>query len=99
MVDTLEGPLDEAGIALAPASHGAYCLLHAGRVVFVGATSGTRTLRGELRRHWRGDFGPRTQGASHFECAVAPGPADVHALYLALYGASGLRDAAPRLRI
>lgn len=87
----LEGPLDQAGIALAPACHGAYRLWHGERVLFVGMTLGARTLRTELLRHWRGDFG-NTQRASHFECLAAASREDVHALYLSLYLTSGLRD-------
>src|SRR3954463_11409018 len=49
-----EGPLEQASIALAPLSHGAYRLWHEGRVLYIGMTSGARTLRSELMRHWRG---------------------------------------------
>ena len=89
-----EGPLDEAGIALAPACHGAYRLWDAERVVFVGMTSGARTLRSELMRHRRGDFG-NTQRASRFECLAAPSAHEAHALYLSLYLSSGLRHEGP----
>ena len=90
--------MDEAGIALAPASHGAYRLWDERRVLFVGMTLGVRTLRSELLRHRRGDFGTRTQRASHFECIPAATVAEAHSLYLSLYGSSGLRDAGPRMR-
>lgn len=92
MVDTQEGRLDEAGIALVPACHGAYRLWDAGRVLFVGMTLGARTLRSELMRHRRGDYGTRTQRASHFECLPAASVAEAHSLYLALYSSSGLRE-------
>jgi hypothetical protein len=85
-----EGPLDQASIALAPLSPGAYRLWLEGRVLFVGMTSGARTLRSELIRHWRGDFG-HTQRASHFECLPAPTADEAHAHYLSLYISSGLR--------
>jgi hypothetical protein len=85
-----EGPLDQAGIALAPVCHGAYRLWHEGRVLFVGMTTGTRTLRSELMRHWRGDFG-HTQKASHFECLAAASAPEAHAHYLSLYLSSRLR--------
>ena len=98
MVYTHEGTLDEAGIALAPASHGAYRLWDEGRVLFVGMTLGARTLRSELMRHRRGDYGERTQRASRFECLPAATSAEAHALYLSLYISSGLRDAGPRMR-
>jgi hypothetical protein len=98
MVYTHEGTLDEAGIALAPASHGAYRLWDEGRVLFVGMTLGARTLRSELMRHRRGDFGSRTQQASHFECIPAASLAEAHSLYRSLYISSGLRDAGPRMR-
>jgi hypothetical protein len=84
-------PLDEAGIAIAPACHGAYRLWQEGRILFVGMTSGARTLRSELRRHRRGDYGSRTQAASHFECLAAATAVEAHALYLSLFRTSGLR--------
>ena len=90
MTSPQEGPLDEAGIALAPVSPGAYRLWDRERVVFVGVTSGARTLRTELMRHWRGDFGP-TQRASHFECLAAATAGEAHEHYLSLYLSSGLR--------
>jgi hypothetical protein len=93
-----EGAFDPTGIALVPASHGAYCLWWEGRALFVGMTSGARTLRSELMRHLRGDFG-HTQRASHFECVTAATTDEAHAHYLALYLRSGLRDASPRVRI
>ena len=99
MVDTHEGPLDEAGIALAPATPGAYRLWDAGRVLFVGMTCGPRTLRSELKRHWRGDFGPCTQRASHFECLAAATAVEAHRLYLSLYLSSGLRAEPAPVRI
>jgi hypothetical protein len=89
-----EGPLDQAAIALVPASPGAYRLWHAGRVLFVGMTSGARTLRSELLRHWRGDFG-HTRNASHFEYLAASTANEAHEHYLSLYLSSGLRDASP----
>ena len=85
-----EGSLDEAGIALAPVSHGAYRLWDRERVLFVGMTSGTRTLRSELMRHWRGDFG-HTQRASHFDWLAAATTGEAHEHYLSLYLSSGLR--------
>jgi hypothetical protein len=86
----MEGPLDPASIALVPASHGAYRLWDRDRVLFVGMTSGARTLRSELMRHWRGDYG-HTQRASHFDCITAPTADEAHAHYLSLYLSSGLR--------
>ena len=88
---TLDGTLDQAGIAAVPACHGAYRLWDGERVLFVGMTSGARTLRSELLRHWRGDFG-NTQRASRFECLAAASREEAHALYLSLYLTSGLRD-------
>lgn len=90
MIPAHEGPLEPAAIALVPASHGAYRLWHAGRILYVGMTSGARTLRTELTRHLRGDFG-HTQQASHFECLAADTTDEAHAHYLALYLSSGLR--------
>lgn len=89
-----EGSLDAAGIADAPSSQGAYRLWLAGRVLFVGVTTGMQTLRSELKRHWRGDFGPRTQAATHFDCLVGDSPAQVQERYVELYLNSGLREGA-----
>lgn len=89
-----EGPLDEADIRLVPSAYGAYRLWHAARVVYVGMTIAPRTLRSELLRHWRGDFGSHTQRASRFDCLVASGAGEAHALYLSLYVTSGWRDSA-----
>lgn len=94
-----EGPLDAAGIAAAPQAQGAYRLWGGGRVLFVGIAAGARTLRSELRRHWRGDFGQHSQTASHFDCLVAHTTAHAHELYQKLYLSSGLRERSPRLRI
>lgn len=90
MTSPQEGPLDHAAIALLPASPGAYRLWDHDRVLFVGMTSGARTLRTELMRHWRGDFG-HTQRASHFEWLAAASADEAHGHYLALYLTSGLR--------
>ena len=97
MLPTHEGPLDQDSIALAPACHGAYRLWDGHRVLFVGMTTGTRTLRSELLRHWRGDFG-HTQRASHFECLTAGTTSEAHELYLSLYLTSDLREANPGRR-
>jgi hypothetical protein len=94
-----EGPLEPASIALVPAAHGAYRLWRGARVLFVGVTWGAQTLRSELRRHWRGDYGSLTQSASHFEYLAAPNVAQAHQLYVALQSTSGLREALrPRRR-
>jgi excinuclease UvrABC nuclease subunit len=89
--DTHEGEFDQREIAALPHAPGAYRLLNAGRVLFVGMASGARSLRTELNRHWRGDFGPLTQGASHFECLVAHTSAHAHELYRTLYEGCGPR--------
>ena len=85
----LEEEFDPAGIAAVPQTPGAYRLLHAGRVLYVGIASGARSLRSELNRHWRGDFGPLTQGASHFEYVIAHTTAHAHELYRTLYVSGG----------
>lgn len=86
-----ETAFDPARIAAVPQSPGAYRLLRGGRVIYVGIASGARSLRSELTRHWRGDFGPRTQGASHFEYLAAHTTAHAHELYRELYLSAGLR--------
>lgn len=93
-----EGEFQQAQIAALPPAPGAYRLMNAGRVLFVGIASGARSLRSELNRHWRGDYGPLTQGASHFECLVAHTAAHAHELYRSLYSSSGLRPEASRTR-
>ena len=91
--------LQPAAIAAAPALHGAYRLWLAGRLLHIGLTSGAQTLRGELRRHWRGEYGPRTQAASHFDYLIAEDAAHAHELYLAFYLSSGLLEHMPRARL
>ena len=86
-----EGDFDPSAIAAVPPSPGAYRLWSRGRVLFVGVAFGARSLRTELNRHLRGDFGPITQAASHFDCLVAHTAAHAHELYRSLYAASGLR--------
>ena len=99
MTPTLqEGVLQPDAIAAAPAAQGAYRLWAGSRLLHIGHTSALQTLRGELRRHWRGDYGPRTQAASHFDYLVAADAAHAHELYLSLYISSGLRDHVPRVR-
>ena len=72
MTPTLqEGELQPDAIATAPALQGAYRLWARGRLLHIGHTSALQTLRGELRRHFRGDYGPRTQAASHFDYLIA----------------------------
>ena len=94
-----DGEFEQATIATLPQAPGAYRLMNAGRVLFVGLASGARSLRSELNRHWRGDFGPLTQGASHFECLVAHTAAHAHELYRNLYSSSGLGPDTARARI
>lgn len=91
MKNLLEGTFDADGVATAPRSGGAYRLWRYGRVLYVGMASGPRTLRSELERHRRGDFGPRTQCASHFDCVPALDAGQAHEHYLRLHMSSGLR--------
>ncbi|HET7670112.1 MAG TPA: hypothetical protein VFK84_06875 [Burkholderiales bacterium] len=86
-----QGDFEAGQIAMVPQAPGAYRLWARGRVLFVGVACGARSLRTELNRHWRGDFGPSTQAASHFDWVVAQTAAHAHELYRSLYASSGLR--------
>jgi hypothetical protein len=82
---------EEAHINQAPVSPGAYRLYRHTRIVYVGMAAGATTLRSELQRHLRGDFGLSTQSATDFEYRETPDPLAAHQAYLDFYVTSGLR--------
>lgn len=84
---------DSENVSGAPLAPGAYRLYKDARVVFVGLTSPGATLRSELRRHLRGDFGPATQEATEFDYRAAGSRRDAYEAYLELYLSSGLHPA------
>lgn len=79
---------------LAPAACGAYRLFDGCRVIYVGLAAGRITLRYELQRHLRGDYGARTQRASAFDYRLGRDDEDAALLYRTLYACSGWRDPA-----
>lgn len=92
---------DATSILRVPAAPGAYRLYRNARIVYVGMAAGGATLRSELRRHFRGDFGPATRSATEFEYCEAADAFAAYQAYLELYVSSGLRPfvpAAPRTR-
>jgi hypothetical protein len=74
----------------APRLPGAYRLYRHAKILYVGLAAEGATLRSELRRHLRGDFGPQTQHATAFDYCVAGSQASAHDLYLSLFISSGL---------
>lgn len=82
---------EAALINQAPVRPGAYRLYRNARAIYVGMAAGAATLRSELQRHLRGDFGLATQNATEFEYREADDPAAAYQAYLDLYVTSGLR--------
>lgn len=87
---------DATSVAALPAKPGAYRLYRDARVIFVGVTAPGATLRSELRRHLRGDFGRATQRATEFDYREAGTRRDAYDVYLDLYLSSGLHPAEQR---
>lgn len=83
-------------ISHAPLQPGAYRLYRNARVIHVGKAAEGATLRSELRRHLRGDYGPHTQSATEFDYRVAADSHSAYDLYLDLYLSSGLPVTGPR---
>lgn len=82
---------EPAHINEAPVSPGAYRLYRHAKIIYVGMASGAATLRSELQRHLRGDFGLSTQTATEFDYREAPDPLQAYQVYLDFYVTSGLR--------
>lgn len=82
---------EETDINHAPVAPGAYRLYRHARVIYVGMAAGAATLRSELQRHLRGDFGRATQCATDFEYRETPDPLEAYQAYLDYYVTSGLR--------
>jgi excinuclease UvrABC nuclease subunit len=78
----------------APRTPGAYRLYRHAKVIYVGMAAEGATLRSELRRHLRGDFGPQTQSATGFDYCKADSQASAYDIYLKLFISAGL-PAAP----
>jgi hypothetical protein len=87
---------DAENVAAVPTAPGAYRLYRDARVIFVGWTERGATLRSELRRHLRGDFGRVTQEATEFDYREARSRRAAYDAYLDLYLSSGLHPAEPR---
>jgi hypothetical protein len=82
---------EAATIDTAPVRAGAYRLYRNARIIFVGMAAGRDTLRSELQRHLRGDFGRHTQSATEFDYREAEDRRAARRAYLDFYVTSGLR--------
>lgn len=82
---------EAARINEAPVRPGAYRLYRNARIIYVGIAAGRATLRSELQRHLRGDFGAYTQSATEFDYREAEGGRAARKAYLDFYVTSGLR--------
>lgn len=88
---------DRESVETVPASPGAYRLYKDARVVYVGMTASGTTLRSELRRHLRGDYGRATQTATEFDYRQTNSRDDTYEVYRDLYLSSGLHPAEHRV--
>ena len=82
-------PFTEACIAIAPTTRGVVQLYRDGRLIYAGkALSG---IRGELERHYRGEYGECTRAATAFDYQITPDPEralrELLREYMARYGA------------
>lgn len=75
-------------ISQAPEVPGVYILFRAQRPVYIGVAAGDTTIRRELQRHLRGDFGPGTRLAEEFDYEASENPVALHRNYLALHAAA-----------
>lgn len=71
-----------------PACGGVYRLYEGTYLLHVGMAAGAATLRSELLRHARGEYGARTQRADRVEWEVAPDAIFAYKRFLALYAAA-----------
>jgi hypothetical protein len=88
---------DASSIPEVPASAGAYRLYRNARVIYVGMAGGGATLRSELRRHLRGDFGLPTQAATELEYREAPDALSAYQVYLEFHLSSGPAPSLPKV--
>jgi|SRR5919198_2532872 hypothetical protein len=71
-----------------PLAPGVYCLYRGARLLHVGVAAGAATLRSEVRRHARGEYGPLTQSAERVRWEVSRDALFAYRRFLSLYAAS-----------
>ena len=64
---------------------GVYRLYHGKDLLHIGMAAGAATLRSELARHARGDYGPGTQRADRVDWEVVPDDLYAYEAFVALY--------------
>ena len=69
----------------APACVGVYRLYSGDARLHIGMAAGAATLRSELARHARGDYGPDTQLADRVDWEVVPDDLYAYEAFVALY--------------
>jgi hypothetical protein len=75
----------EASLEEVPACAGVYRLYAGSVLLHIGMAAGTATLRSELLRHTRGEYGPDTQRADRMEWQVVPDDGFAYEAFVALY--------------
>ena len=80
VVSLLESCADEI-----PACVGVYRLYFGKDLLHIGMAAGAATLRSELARHARGDYGPDTQRADRVDWEVVPDDLYAYEAFVALY--------------
>lgn len=68
-----------------PACVGVYRLYYGKELLHVGMAAGAATLRSELARHARGEYGPLTQRADRVDWEVVPDDPHAYEAFVALY--------------
>lgn len=76
----LESCADEA-----PACVGVYRLYYGKELLHIGMAAGAATLRSEIARHARGEYGPLTQRADRVDWEVVPDDPHAYEAFVALY--------------
>ena len=83
-MEKVASPL-EPSMEEVPACAGVYRLYEGGQLVHVGMAAGTATLRSELTRHARGEYGPDTQRADRVDWELVPDDSHAYEAFVALY--------------
>ena len=68
-------PFTQDNVNKAPAQHGVYQLEEGSEITYIGRASGDGvTIRSRLQSHYRGDEGPCTKAATHYQREVTNRP-------------------------
>jgi hypothetical protein len=78
-----------ANITAVPEGPGVYFLYRRGRLIHIGLATQNRTLRSELERHHRGEYGACTQAATAFDYELDAHPAALYRAYCAIHARLG----------